>query len=279
MVDRRGLIAAAAGWAGLAPGLGRSADARGDAGGARTLRVAFPAAESSLDPAQTNSSLYSTMVLAQILEAPLTYDYVARPVRLVPATAVALPEVTDEGRRFIIRLRPGIYFADDPAFKGRRRELVAEDYVYAIKRFFDPRWKSSDLYTLENAKLPGMAALRARALAGEPFDYDSPAEGLRALDRYTFVVQLGQSDPRFVYNFAQPGVLGAVAREVVEFYGDAIGEHPVGTGAFRLGAWRRASRIELLRSPNWRGERYEPCLLYTSPSPRDRTRSRMPSSA
>ena len=28
-----------------------------------------------------------------------------------------------------------------------------------------------------------------------------------------------------------------------------------------------------------RGERYEFCLLYTSPSPRDRTRSRMPSSA
>ena len=28
----------------------------------------------------------------------------------------------------------------------------------------------------------------------------------------------------------------------------------------------------------WRGE-YSNCLLYTSPSPRDRTRSRMPSSA
>ena len=26
-------------------------------------------------------------------------------------------------------------------------------------------------------------------------------------------------------------------------------------------------------------EKYDPCLLYTSPSPRDRTRSRMPSSA
>ena len=26
-------------------------------------------------------------------------------------------------------------------------------------------------------------------------------------------------------------------------------------------------------------KRYQPCLLYTSPSPRDRTRSRMPSSA
>ena len=29
----------------------------------------------------------------------------------------------------------------------------------------------------------------------------------------------------------------------------------------------------------WNGDLYEGCLLYTSPSPRDRTRSRMPSSA
>ena len=43
-----------------------------------------------------------------------------------------------------------------------------------------------------------------------------------------------------------PYLTGAVAREVVEHYGDAIGAHPVGTGAFRLGSWRRGSRIELL---------------------------------
>jgi hypothetical protein len=36
--------------------------------------------------------------------------------------------------------------------------------------------------------------------------------------------------------------LGAVAREVVEFYGDKIMEHPVGTGPFRLAQWRRSSR-------------------------------------
>jgi ABC-type transport system substrate-binding protein len=48
-----------------------------------------------------------------------------------------------------------------------------------------------------------------------------------------------------------------VAREVVEFYGDEIGAHPVGTGAFRLKTWRRASRIVLERSPSWRGSSYE----------------------
>jgi ABC-type transport system substrate-binding protein len=44
---------------------------------------------------------------------------------------------------------------------------------------------------------------------------------------------------------------------VVEFYGDKIGEHPVGTGAFKLGEWRRSSRIVLDRNPGFRDVRYD----------------------
>jgi ABC-type transport system substrate-binding protein len=224
----------------------------------KVLRLAFPAPESSFDPPQTNSDLYSTTLIAHILEAPLGYDYLARPARLLPITAAALPEVSADGRRFTVRIKPGIHFADDPAFKGVKRELVAEDYVYSIKRFYDPRYNSSDLYLFEQLKLPGLSELRQQALKGRrPFDYDTPVDGVRALDRYTFQVTLGDDDPRFVYRFADPSLMGAVAREVVEFYGDDIGAHPVGTGAFRLRSWRRASRIELERSPTYRETYYE----------------------
>ena len=222
------------------------------------LRLAFPAPESSLDPVQTNSDLYASTILAQILEAPLAYDYLARPVALVPQTAAALPEVSADGSTFTLRIKPGIFFADDPAFKGRPRELVAADYVYAIKRFFDPQYNSSDLYLYETAKLPGLAELRQAALKQRrPFDYDTEVPGLRTLDRYTFQLTLGEPNPRFVYRFADPVIMGAVAREVVEFHGRDIGAHPVGTGAFRLKAWRRASRIELERSPGFRESTYE----------------------
>lgn len=224
----------------------------------KTLSVAFPSAETSLDPTQTNSDQNSIIVIAQILEAPLTYDYLARPVRLLPNTAAALPEVSADGRSFTVRLRPGIFFADDPAFNGRRRELVAQDYVYALKRFYDPRWNSSDLYIFESLKLPGLTELRNLAVkSGRPFDYDTDVEGARALDRYTLRIRLGVADPRFVYNLAHAAYTGAVAREVVERYGNDIGAHPVGTGAFRLKSWRRGSRIELERSPHYRGTQYE----------------------
>ena len=257
-MKRRALLAAGA--ALPAAGAGKahaSAIAQGGRDSGKTLHLAIPTPETTLDPPQTNSDSNTSILLAQILEAPLCFDYLARPVRLVPATAAALPEVSADGRVFTVQLQPGIFFADDPAFKGRPRELVAQDYVYSLKRYYDPRYNSSDLYLFESLKLPGLSEQRERALKSrKPFDYDAEVEGVRALNRYSFRITLGVADPRFIYLLAAPQNLGAVAREVVEFYGNDIGAHPVGTGAFRLKSWRRASRIELERSPSYRAVHY-----------------------
>ncbi len=264
-MKRRALLAAGASLGGALPaaqGVSTAPEARTDGASLKTLNVAFGTAETSFDPPQTNSDQNSVIILAHILEAPLTFDYLARPAQLALATAAAMPEVSADGRVFTVRIQSGIFFADDPAFKGKdgqqvRRELVAQDYVYAIKRFYDPRWNSSDLYIFESLKLPGLSEVRDKAVKGrKPFDYDAEVAGLRALDRYTFRATLGVGDPRFIYTLATPGLVGAVAREVVEMYGDDIGAHPVGTGAFRLKSWRRASRIELVRSSSFRSVQY-----------------------
>ena len=243
----------------LATGALSAASARAQASARRkVLRLPLVSPETSFDPVQTNSDLNSSTILAHIFEAPLAYDYLARPARLVPSTAQALPEMSTDGKVFTLRIAPGIHFADDAAFKGRRRELTAADYVYSIKRFYDPKYNSSDLYLYQTLKLPGLSELRERALKSrQPFDYDTEVEGIRALDRYTLRITLGLPNPRFVYQLADPTYFGAVAREVVEHYGEDIGAHPVGTGAFRLKQWRRASRTVLERSPSYRGTRYE----------------------
>jgi ABC-type transport system substrate-binding protein len=223
----------------------------------KVLRYAFPIAETGFDPAQI-SDLYSRTIAANIFEAPLTYDYLARPFKLKPQTIVALPEITDGGRTFTFRLRPGIRFADDPAFNGAPRELTAADYVYSVKRHYDPKLKSPSLFQLENARILGMSELRKQATAsGQPFPYDTEVEGVRALDRYTFQIRLAEPSPRFHYVFADNAVMGAVAREVVQAHGDRIMEHPVGTGAFRLASWTRSSRIVLERNPDYRDRRYD----------------------
>jgi ABC-type transport system substrate-binding protein len=199
----------------------------------KVLRYAFLVAETGFDPAQV-SDLYSRTVIAGIFEAPLAFDFLARPFKMKPVTLADLPTVSDSSTRFTFRVKPGIYFADDPAFKGVKRELVAQDYVYSLKRHYDPITKSPNLYRLEGVKILGLTELRNRIMAAkQPFPYDTEVEGLRALDRYTFEIKLAEPSPRFHQDaMTDPGSFGAVAREVVEMYGDKIMEHPVGTGPF-----------------------------------------------
>lgn len=234
-----------------------AADAPTAAAPLKVLRYAFRVAETGFDPAQI-SDLYSRTIAANIFDAPLQLEFLARPVRARPNTASAMPEVSADYKTFTFTLKPGIYFADDPAFKGKKRELVAQDYVYSIKRHYDPKLKSPNLYSFENDKILGLSELRQELIkAGKPFDYDREVEGLRALDRYRFQIKLADGNPRFVDDMTDGSVVGAVAREVVEAYGDKIMDHPVGTGPFKLGEWRRSSRIVLDRNPNYREVYYD----------------------
>ena len=247
-MKRRILLHGAAAWP-LTQAL--PAGAQRASGALKVLRVAVSAAETGFDPPRASDETSQTVMQA-IFESPLAFDYLARPPRLKPATAVAMPDVSDNHRRFVVTLQPGILFADDPAFQGRPRELVAADYVYSVKRYYDPAIPTEHLYSFENAKLLGLSELRRQAIAGKtPFPYDVEVPGIRALDRHRFEVRLAEPNPRFVTIFA---TMPAVAREVVEAYVADPMAHPVGTGPFRLVQWRRSSLIVLARNPRFRGE-------------------------
>ena len=223
----------------------------------KVLRYAFEVAETGLDPAKV-SDTYSRTLTPHIFEALYKYDHLARPVKLKPLTADGMPEHSADFRVWTVKIRPGIYFAADPAFKGKQRELVAQDYVYSFKRFADPATKSPVWTGLEADGLIGLADLRKAALATKkPFDYDREIEGVRALDRFTLRFTLAEPRPRFHNGLAGSDLFGAVAREVVEFYGEKIDAHPVGTGPFRLAQWRRSSFIALERNPDYREVLYD----------------------
>ncbi|MBI5259362.1 MAG: bicyclomycin resistance protein [Burkholderiales bacterium] len=242
------LLAAASAWATAPAG---AAEPR------KVLHVAFQAAETSLDPAKVNDT-YSRTITPHIFEALFRYDPLARPVKVLPLLAEGMPEVSADFTVWTVKVRRGIYFSDDPAFKGRRREVVAQDFAYAIKRLVDPANKSPTVGGMLAHGFVGLRALREDALRDKkPLDYDREVEGLRVLDRYTIRFTMEQPRPRLLEVLAASDVLGAQAREVVEFYGDTIDAHPVGTGPFRLKQWRRSSLVVLERNPDFREERYD----------------------
>ncbi|MGZ5066565.1 MAG: ABC transporter substrate-binding protein [Usitatibacter sp.] len=220
----------------------------------KVLRVPFLIAETNFDPAAV-ADLYSNNVTEEIFESPLTYDFLARPAKLKPATLDGMPDVADGGRTYTLKVRPGILFADDPAFGGKPRELVAADYEFALKRLIDPKLRSPNLWLIEN-RVAGVHEAAARAAKKGSLDYSEKIEGIEVVDRYTLRIRLTKTDYNFLYILAMPNV-GAQAHEVVERYGDDIGAHPVGTGAFRLAEWKRSSRIVLERNPSFREEYYE----------------------
>ena len=216
----------------------------------KVLRLGERGSDEGFDPVRS-VNYYSARILDAVGEPLLSYDYLARPAKLVPGVVEALPEVTDEGRTYTFHIRKGVYFAPDPAFKDKKRELTAADFVFAFKRFLDPKLRSQWRY-MYDGKIVGLNELSRAAEKSGRFDYDKPIEGLQALDRYTLRIRLTRTDFNFSYVLTMPSAL-PMAREVVDAYGDRISEHPVGTNAYMLTEYRRGYRIVLDANPNYRG--------------------------
>ena len=199
-------------------------------------------------PAQRHLFAHLT---AHIFDSLLTYDYLARPFKLKPLAAEAMPEVSEDFRTFTFQHPPGHLL--------RRRSGVQGQAARARRRGLRLRVQA---HLRPEAQEPGPAVARerghrrparARAEAAEerqPFDYDS--EGRRpAGARPLHAASASCASRGRAISTAGPSrdILGAVAREVVEAYGDQIMDHPVGTGPFRLAEWRRSSRIVLATQP------------------------------
>ena len=219
----------------------------------KTLRITFQVAETGFDPVKIHD-YYSGTVIEAVYDTLLTYDYLARPAKLV-ARAAEVPQVTDGGRTYTFKLKKGTLFTPDAAFKGKRRELVAEDYVYTIKRFLDPKNRSPYAFFFEG-KILGLDEVAEEAKKTGKFDYDRKIAGFETPDPYTLRIRLKDPDYTFsqILAFAETS---AVAREVIEMYGEESNFHPVGTGPYMLDKYVRSSKIFLKANPDFRKEIWE----------------------
>ena len=98
-----------------------------------------------LDPANT-ADLCSRIVASQIFETLYDCHFLKRPYELTPLLAEDMPQISEDGLAYTVKIKKGVYFQDDACFTGgKARQLRAQDFVYAFKRIaniktLSPNW-------------------------------------------------------------------------------------------------------------------------------------------
>jgi ABC-type transport system substrate-binding protein len=259
--------------------------------GKSILYASFVARPKHLDPVQSYTE-DEAQFTQQVYEPLLQYHYLKRPYELIPLTAVDIPKPRSmEGGKYTvyeIRIRPGIRYQPHPAFipenlKLERnridrlkspyqlptgtRELVADDYIYQIKRLAHPRLHSP-IFGLMAEHIVGMAEFAKELKSADTRQgwLDLRKHGLKGVERvdtHTFRVTLNGTYPQFVYWLAMP-FFAPVPWEADQFFSQPGMEQrnftldwwPIGTGAYMLTENNPNARMVLERNPNFHGEVY-----------------------
>ena len=259
--------------------------------GKSILYASFVTRPKHLDPVQSYTE-DEAQFTQQVYEPLLQYHYLKRPYELIPLTAVDLPKPRSiEGGKYTvyeIRIRPGIRYQPHPAFIAENlklernridrlkspyqlptatRELVADDYIYQIKRLAHPRLHSP-IFGLMAEHIVGMAEFakdlkRADTRQGWLDLRKYGLKGVERVDAHTFRVTLNGTYPQFIYWLAMP-FFAPVPWEADQFFSQPGMEQknftldwwPVGTGAYMLTQNNPNARMVLERNPNFHGEVY-----------------------
>ena len=259
--------------------------------GANVLYSAFTERPKHLDPVQSYTEDEARFT-QQVYEPPLQYHYLKRPYALVPLTALEMPQAVPArggGVVYTIRIRPGIRYQPHPAFVPENhalapervarlvspyelalgtRELVADDYIYEIKRLASPRLHSPILGLMAE-KIVGLAEFAERLRKFDTRKQDwldlrkHRLEGVEKVDEHTYRVRLKEPYPQFVYWLAMPFFAPMPWEAERFFHQEGMAEKnftldwwPVGTGAYMLTENNPNARMVLEKNPNFRGEPY-----------------------
>ena len=267
-----------------------------------------PAQSYSEDESVFTAQIYEAPLQYHYLKRPYTLIPAAAEAvpdpRYLDTTGAALPDDAPADAIaqsvYEIRIRPGIRYQPHPAFavdasgqavyamldrdrlKGidkpadfaqtGTRELVADDYIYQIKRLAHPHLHSP-IFGMMAERIVGLKAFSeevqkaAKDLPPDAWlDLDRfSIEGVTRIDRYTYRIVLNGKYPQFLYWLAMP-FFAPVPREVDRFYNQpgmaeknlTLDWYPVGTGPYRLTENDPNRRMVLERNPNFHGETY-PC--------------------
>lgn len=268
-----------------------SNDEAGRFDGRTVLYNAYPSKIKTIDPTMCGDTISAAMQ-ANVYEPLYGYHYLKRPIEAVPVLAESMPEISEDGKVYTIRLRADAKYAANPCFgvdadgKPKTRTVHAKDFVLSFLRAADMHIPSPMAWSFLAGRIVGLDAYHEKTndyRQGDFSRYDLPVEGLRVLDEHTLQIELTEPFPPFVYVLAI-SVYSPVPREVVSYYLEhtpryALGpdgryvevsgggeeiplvsrtpqltrlEMAVGTGPYIITSWERGSRIVFERNPDYR---------------------------
>lgn len=217
------------------------------------LNVPLTGEISTLDPANSYDTV-SNSVVYQVYEQLFDYHYLRRPYQLQPLLAEDLPQVSDDGLTYTIKIKKNVPYHSDPAFKGKTRYLKADDFITQIKRL---AWKptNSNGWWLFDGKIAGINSFRDAA--GDDFEKFKalPITGVQAPDEHTLVIKLTEAYPQMMYALAM-GFTSPMPIEVLEEYGNDLSRHMVGTGPFYLKEVQALSGVTIKKFEGYKNSTY-----------------------
>ncbi|OUR93086.1 hypothetical protein A9Q84_21520 [Halobacteriovorax marinus] len=217
------------------------------------LNVSLSGEISTLDPANSYDTI-SASIVYQGYEQLYEYHYLKRPYTLQPLLAEGMPLIENEGKKYTIKIRKGIQYHDDPAFKGKKRFVLARDFVNQIKRLaYLPT--NSNGWWLFDQKIKGLNEFRQKAKRSFDNFKNNEISGLYTTDDHTLVIELNEPYPQMIYTLAM-SFTSPIPIEAIEMYENNLNEKIIGTGPYKLDKWESINKLKLIRNENYRKSFY-----------------------
>ena len=206
------------------------ADAPAGGGAADTITYSLTADPRAVDPAYFDDG-ESAVVSCNMYEG--LYQYGKTDAKVSPCLAKDLPEISDDGLVYTIKLNEGIKFHDGTDFN-------AEAVKKSIERQLEPN---------RNSDMPYASFVFGEEEAG------NGVASVEAVDDYTVKITMRTASSPFVKNLAMALASPIVAPSAIEAAtdGQAI-TNPVGTGPYKFVDWTKGASVTLVANEDYWGE-------------------------
>ncbi len=195
----------------------------------------------------------SLSVVGQSLDTLYQYHYLKRPYEIIPSLAEGMPLISDNGKRYTIKIKKNIlYHQKTPFFEGKRM-VEARDFELQIKRLAFAPVKSVGSW-LFSGKIEGFDDFTKEVGDNQDLFYKTKMKGVSVLDKQTIQIDLVKPEPNLLY-FLCMTFTSPTPEELLKKYNNDLSKVLVGTGAYYLSKMTKKKYV-FERNDQFREEQY-----------------------